>query len=115
MYQLQKDSKQREDKDFSNMLRYEIFLIFKNVNTLIIDTYNEGYSISMVGLLSLLQQRSLDKVVVKARGSNCWISLLWASEYSETLKREYHSGGYNISMKVGKYQQKHWFLITKIN
>ena len=65
-----------------------MFLIFANVDTLIIDTYNT-HSISMICLLSLLESHSVNKVIVKGLEHNNWISSLWSSD-KKILKKQYH-------------------------
>ncbi len=49
--------------DFSNLLREEMFSIFKNVNTLIIKDCYGDYSLSMIGLLALIEFGSLNEVI----------------------------------------------------
>eukprot|EP01084_Bolivina_argentea_P063326 115665_1 len=106
-------------KKKSNLLRLEMLLIFKNVNTIIITanashdvdqegwgpdyTYREQHSISIGGLLSLMDSRSLDKVVVKAESHksrwNNWIYSLW-EEKEETISKLCYAKGYSIAMDI---------------
>eukprot|EP01084_Bolivina_argentea_P036818 68077_1 len=88
MHPMQKSRNKREDNDFTNLLKLEMFSIFKNVNTLIIKDYYGAWSVSMIGLLSLIEFGSLDKVVVKDNKHNKWISSLWSSD-SKILKHKY--------------------------
>ena len=108
----------RDDKDFSNLFRSEIFGIFKNIKTLIIITTNDtgfrSYSLSMTTLLSLISSSSLDQIIIKSveyYGSN-WINKLWRSD-DEIMKKEYAAKHYSISMKKeksGRYNE-YWFVI----
>eukprot|EP01084_Bolivina_argentea_P135459 238675_1 len=107
----------RLDTDYSNLFVSETLLIFKKVNSIIIQTTSPGglysYSVSMICLLSLIESMSLDKVSVKAynyyQGDN-WIKALWNSD-EKKLKKGYDDKKYDISMEKNKYE--YWFVISK--
>merc|ERR1740123_1007659 len=56
----------REDDDFSNLIRPEIFSMFPNVKTLIIQStyYNDSYSFSLFGLLNVTRSLNLDEIII---------------------------------------------------
>ena len=134
--------KKRADGDLSHLFREELFLIFKNVKSVIIITtggYPSGsrsYSLSLYGLLSLIHSISvLDEVIVKAvtykqrenkydRNSKVinkynWIYSLWSSS-SKKMKQEYGAKNYTISLREVESKglhdddvQEYWFIINK--
>ena len=106
MYPLEKGT----NKKLDNILRPEMFLIFTNIDTLIIDTVIT-HSISMICLLSLLDSYSVKKVIVKANGSTNWIDSLWSSD-REILTTQYEMKNYDISMEKKSDSNEHWFLIN---
>eukprot|EP01084_Bolivina_argentea_P152417 265898_1 len=112
MYPMDEDKYKykRESNDFSNLLRVQMFSIFPNVNTLIINDFAGEYSLSMINLLSLIEFGSLDKVIVKGK-RNKWINSLWISD-SKRLKEEYSLKHYNISIEKGELESKQ-FVIEK--
>ena len=115
----------REDKDFSNLFRSEIFGIFTTIKTLIIITTNEygikSYSLSMTTLLSLISSSSLDQIIIKSvevewNGNKYnWINNFWRSD-AEIMKKEYAAKNYSISMKKVEVAEtwnddEYWFVI----
>ena len=112
-----KESK-REYKDFSNLPRSEMFHIFNNLKTLIIKTtdnyFGYSYSLSLDGLLFLIQPSSLNKVIIKAKtkNGNNWIKSFWSS-YSEKTKKEYAEKHYDITVKEEGWNEC-WFIINKM-
>ena len=114
----------RGENDFSNLFRAEMFLIFKNVKTLIIKSThgfgNKSYSLGMECLLSLVHSTSLKQVIVKAythwkenKDTN-WIYSLW-TENKEAITKQYEMKQYNISMKEikGEWANGYCFKISK--
>eukprot|EP01084_Bolivina_argentea_P207028 353320_1 len=123
----------RDASDFTNLFGPNMLLIFKNVTTIIINTTDKNgwysYSLSMACLLSLIEESSIDKVIVKSitsekqlRNERCrnWILSLW-NTYD--LIKFYKTKNYDISIKkerVGDWIDcqsncKYWFEISKQN
>eukprot|EP01084_Bolivina_argentea_P089042 160747_1 len=128
----------RLDIDCSNLFLSEMLLIFKNVNTVFIKTTESNglysYSLSMICLLSLIEPRSLNKVIVKANSfyeddnsdddddnsdwiyKYNWIKELWSSD-EKRLKKCYEKNGYDIMVKIenegNKRKEEYWFVINK--
>ena len=102
----------REYGDFSNLFKAEIFGIFPNIKTLIIqstDAYGEdSYSLCMTGLLSLIESLSFNQVIIKAvtRFGYNWIESLCKSP--EKMIKEYAAKNYIISMK--NRENECWFV-----
>eukprot|EP01083_Nonionella_stella_P098876 278119_1 len=101
------EESKRECNDLNNLCKAEIFEIFKNVKRIVIVTTDwncYSYSISMAGLLSLINSVSLDKVILKAvawKDNKTWIETLWCNT-SETLTKQYGDVNYNIEFKTLK-------------
>eukprot|EP01084_Bolivina_argentea_P271770 462515_1 len=119
-FRVYKEEKARVDTDFRNLFRSQIFQIFKNIKTVIIKTTSVGgilsYSLSIFGLLSLIEPTSVNKVIVKAVAiygeSNNWITSLWTS--SSTIKKKYNEQNYSISVKhISKYGSEDWMEICR--
>merc|ERR1712228_802939 len=93
----------RKDDDQNNMMKSEIFLVCKHVQTLIIQSTNfdglHSYSFSLMALLNVIFQSNLNQIIIKSiewDGYN-WIKSLWKSD-EEILKKEYAAKGYEIEM-----------------
>ena len=136
MEQREQDFKsKRNDKDFSNLFRSEIFAIFPNIKTLIIITTDEwgqhSYSLSMSCLLRTISSSYLDQIIIKSVehwsgnnehwSGNNWINKLWQSD-SKKMKKEYGAKNYSISMKkevhkmqYGPDDNEYWFVIKCVD
>ena len=100
----------RNDEDQSNLVRSELFSLFPNVKTLIIqstdyvETFTEQYySFSLIALLNVICQSNLNEIIISSRatlsGKKTWIKTLWNSD-EKLLKKEYAAKGYEIEMKI---------------
>merc|ERR1712232_481986 len=85
----------RSDDDLSNVIRSEIFSLFTNAKTLIIDTtyFDDSFSFSLMALLNVIVGSNLDQIIIKsteyddddsddedATGlSYCWLKSVWNS------------------------------------
>ncbi len=89
--------KTRKEDDFTNLFHSQLLSIFKNVKVMRIWTSTE-YCLSMIGLLSLIQSSSLDKITVVSSGKDNWIKKLWNAE-KETLEKQYETRMHRIKKK----------------
>eukprot|EP01083_Nonionella_stella_P158227 514720_1 len=104
------ESNVRTDDYRSNLFKKQIFAIFKNVRSIVIQT-GKDQSVSMSELLSLIELGSLDIVTVQVGcKSATWISELWKAS-SHTLERQYDDGNYVLSYHEDKHNYK--FVIHK--
>ncbi len=119
------EESKRNDKDFSNLFRSEIFAIFPNIKTLIIITTNDrgwdSYSLSMSCLLRTISSSYLDQIIIKSvetmSGGYNWINKLWQSD-SKKMKKEYGAKNYSISMKKEKGtndNDEYWFVVKCVD
>ena len=113
------EESKREDKDFTNLPRSEMFDIFNNVKTLILKTtvpygHSYSYSSNLSALLSSIHSSSLNRVIIKAQSDpdgNNWIRSFWRS-YSEKTRKESAEKHYNITVKEEK--QEYQFIIDEM-
>merc|ERR1712154_343180 len=94
-----RDTKRAND-DFSNLVRADLFSLFPNVKTLIIDsTYQQySYSFSLRAFLDTICQTNLDEITIKSKqygGNKTWIQILGEKD-KELLKQEYAAKNYRI-------------------
>merc|ERR1712228_150174 len=87
------------ENDCINLVRSELGTIFRNVKTVHIDAGNkhvhDQYPFSLIAFLRLIQSTKWQKVTIKAKGPNNWISVLWKASES-SIKNEYYSASYDI-------------------
>merc|ERR1712228_809790 len=95
---------QRKDDDKNNMMKSEIFSLFQNVQTLIIQSTNnyggyDSYSFSLMALLNAISQSNLNQIIIKSKEYNGynWIKSVWKSD-ERIFKKEYAAKGYKITM-----------------
>jgi len=106
---------QRSNDDLRNVVRSDLFSLFPNVSSLIIDTY-EGfeYSLSLLALLNVIVGTNLSEIIIKCKetlSGYCWTKSVWNSN-KESLKNEYGAKGYDIEMNVDGKQ--HNLRINKV-
>ena len=84
----------RNDEDFGNLIRAEIFVLFSKVKSLIIQsTHHVGsvsFSFSLIAFLSVIDGINLDEIIIKSveRWNFSWIKSLWKSD-EQRLKKAY--------------------------
>merc|ERR1712228_196955 len=97
-----KESK-RKVADFRNSIRSEIFSVFPNVKTLIIQSTSNyvSYSFSLRALLYAISGTNLIEIIIKAQECNGynWIKTMWESD-EKILKKEYAAKKYEIGMEI---------------
>eukprot|EP01084_Bolivina_argentea_P280498 479709_1 len=127
MYSLEERNVTHEQKTDSpdminigrNNPRSEIFETFRNVKSLIIQTSSSSicYSLSLMRLLSLIQDTSVEQVIVKAithdNTGNNWLRSVWDSSWI-ILKEIYAKQDFVISVKsVAKSKSnEYWFVVN---
>eukprot|EP01084_Bolivina_argentea_P182813 315544_1 len=107
---------ERDDNDFKNLFRPELFVMFKNVKRVVVKTTSVygsvSYSLSMMTLLSLIESNGLNEVIVKAvifRGYD-WINNMWSLS-SGKLQKMYQEKQYSILMQQVNWER--WIIIKK--
>merc|ERR1712228_508373 len=107
---------QRNDDDQNNMIKSEIFSVFHNIETLIIQSTfgSNSYSFSLMALLNVISQCNVKQIIIKSQesyhGYN-WIKSLWKSD-EQKLKKEYAAKNYEIEMV--KEENEYRLEISKI-
>merc|ERR1712228_1031918 len=98
---------ERRVNDLSNMMKSEIFSLFKNAETLIVQSTSHrgsySYSFSLMALLNVISQCNVKQIIIKAieYDGNNWIKSVWKSD-EQILKKEYAAKDYQIEMKKEK-------------
>eukprot|EP01083_Nonionella_stella_P059342 155223_1 len=107
-----------EDNKLCNLFKPKLFKIFKNAKSIVIDC-DAYYTLSMIGLLSLVECCHLDKVIIKAYAmhameGNNWIDDLWLNS-APTLIQQYDDLNYSISYQKVSHKDAEWsqFVIAK--
>ena len=106
----------REDGDFCNVMRSELFSVFPNVKSLIIRTSGGPFccTLSMIAFLSEISSTDLEEIVVQSTENYSdnapWVKQLWQRE-EKRLKKEYAAKGFEIVM-VESEKVKPWDKLT---
>ena len=110
-----KNEIKRSDDDLSNVFRSDIFSLFSNAKTMIIESMNGPYSFSfsLMALLNEISPTNLNEIMIKSKedDDHCWIKSVWNSD-KEILKKVYSVKGYGIEMI--KNEKKHDLRIHKL-
>eukprot|EP01084_Bolivina_argentea_P297767 513044_1 len=106
MHKMSEGADVKLDHDVSNLFRPELLLIFNNVKTITIkttDSYGRYcFALSMIGLLSLIESKSLDQIIIQAvtykKDKYNWIESLW-NVNKEIITNKYNIKNYNINVR----------------
>ena len=78
----------RDECDFTNLIRPQIIKLFKNLTQITINTgdWSGTYTISLLALLSMIKNSSVTDVTIRDYG-NEWLSKLWKRSSNEIIER----------------------------
>ncbi len=119
MNEIEKGEKVRNSTDNKNLIKKQIFDVFKNIKKMVIISTSRwllkrwlsSFSFSLSGFLGIIEKTSLEKVIVKAVvrtwKNDSWLSLLWKSSSSE-IEKQYEQKNYNIGYKRGDGKRTGW-------
>ena len=93
-----KDFERRGEKDDTNLFTAQLLQIFDQVKSITMKTsclVNECYTISLMKLLSMIENSSVETVRIEAlafdgrkyRGNNSWLFLLWSASSMEITEK----------------------------
>ena len=100
--------KKRQETDFSNLCRSELFEVFTNAKRLVIRTgLRNQYTFSFLALLSLIKFGDLDKVIVIGGNWLDWNSQRhWKQETKYVIQQRYIEAKYNITVELSHEEQQ---------
>merc|ERR1712228_217295 len=108
----------KEVDALNNMVRFELFSLFPNVQTLTIQMQNHGfdsYSFSLLTFLNVISQSNLHQIIINntEHYHYNWMETVWKSD-EEILKKEYAANNFKISLFQPNRDSKYQFQISKV-
>ena len=127
MYQIEENDDYKHlpnDSSFTNLFKPQLLNIFTKTKSITLitndefDIFGNQRSISMVALLSIINNTTLQKVLILSFGSNesiqSWQTYLWSQSWSNLIHL-YSASKYKVQLKygLGRDQKYHGFVINR--
>ena len=87
----------RDESDYSNLIKPEIFELFTNIEEITIDIRKEYYTLSLIALLSIIKDTNVRHVIIEGKGysDKSWLEVLWNTA-SQDIIDKYSRQQFNI-------------------
>eukprot|EP01084_Bolivina_argentea_P038061 70380_1 len=118
MHNIEAGYDQKGEFEQTNLFRKQLFDIFPNLQTVVLQTScgpYEFYSFSLFGLLKLIHSTQFKQIIIKARYTENWITSLWSSSAS-IIQEKYNQHDVHIWIKHVSFQygEEDWLMVDVI-